>query len=38
MAVIIPPRLAAACAGAADCAEWLARLPETVAQLEHAGR
>ena len=34
MALIIPPRLAAACAGAADCTEWLARLPETVWQLE----
>ena len=34
MPLTIPPRLAAACAGAADCAEWLARLPETVGQLE----
>ena len=34
MALIIPPRLIASCAGAAECVEWLRRLPATVTELE----
>jgi len=34
MALTIPPRLVASCAGAAECLEWLARLPDTVTGLE----